>query len=40
MLWIVPVVAAIVGIVFGILAGVRAAEGQLYQYPTWFTFIR
>lgn len=38
---IVPVlVAYAVGIIFGIIAGVKANDGQLYEYPLSFKFIR
>jgi uncharacterized Tic20 family protein len=38
--WVVPVAAAIIGIVFGVIAGIRANEGELYRYPMSATFIR
>lgn len=33
-------VAAIVGIVFGIIGGIRANEGQLYEYPLSIKMIK
>jgi uncharacterized Tic20 family protein len=32
--------ACIIGIVFGIVAGLRANEGQLYRYPMSITLIK
>jgi uncharacterized Tic20 family protein len=32
--------AAIIGIVFGIIGGLRANEGQLYKYPMSYPFIK
>jgi hypothetical protein len=34
------VLAYIVGIVFGIIAGVKANDGQLYRYPMTVNMIR
>ncbi|GAB3943304.1 hypothetical protein GCM10027614_31770 [Micromonospora vulcania] len=37
----IPVAAAIIlGAVFGILAGIKANEGQLYRYPLSASFIK
>ncbi len=36
---IIPI-AAIIGIVFGIIAGVKANEGQLYRYPMSISMIK
>jgi uncharacterized Tic20 family protein len=33
-------IAAIVGIVFGIIAGIKANDGQLYKYPLTFNMIK
>jgi uncharacterized protein len=38
--FIVPVVSWIVGTVFGIIAGVKANEGQLYRYPMSVNMIK
>ena len=40
MFFIVPVIAMIVGIIFGIVAGVKANEGQMYQYPMSMTIVK
>jgi uncharacterized Tic20 family protein len=38
---IIPLlVAYALGIIFGIIAGVKANEGQLYQYPASFKFVK
>jgi uncharacterized Tic20 family protein len=36
----VPIVATAVGTIFGIIAGVKAAEGEFYRYPLSTTIIR
>jgi len=33
-------IAWLMGVIFGIIAGVRANEGQLYKYPASFTFVK
>jgi uncharacterized Tic20 family protein len=30
----------IVGIIFGIIAGIKANEGQLYQYPMSLSIVK
>jgi uncharacterized Tic20 family protein len=36
----IPFVATAMGVIFGIIAGVKAIEGQHYRYPTPITFIK
>ena len=38
--FIVPVIAMIVGIIFGVIAGLRANEGQFYQYPFNISLVK
>jgi uncharacterized protein len=38
--FIVPFAATVIGIVFGIIAGIRANEGQLYRYPMSMTMVK
>ena len=38
--WLVVLAAAIIGIVFGIVAGLKANEGQLYKYPMSVSLIK
>jgi uncharacterized protein len=38
--FIVPFAAWIVGTVFGIIAGIKANEGQLYRYPMSINMIK
>ncbi len=33
-------IAAIIGIIFGIIAGIKANEGQLYRYPMSISMIK
>jgi uncharacterized Tic20 family protein len=40
LLWILQVAVMAVGIVFGVLAGVKANEGTLYKYPLPITIIK
>ena len=40
MFFIVPFAATVIGIVFGIIAGIRANEGQLYRYPMSMTMVK
>jgi uncharacterized Tic20 family protein len=40
LLWLLNVAVMAVGVVFGILAGMRANEGTLYKYPLNFTIIK
>jgi uncharacterized Tic20 family protein len=37
---LVAVAAMIVGIIFGIIAGIKANEGQLYQYPMSLSIVK
>jgi uncharacterized Tic20 family protein len=37
----IPTLAVmVIGIIFGVIAGVKANEGQLYRYPMSATFIK
>jgi uncharacterized Tic20 family protein len=38
--WIITVAAAIIGVILGIIAGVKANEGQLYKYPMSLNLIK
>lgn len=40
LLFFVPVIVGIVAIIFGVIAGMKANEGQLYRYPASLTLIR
>jgi uncharacterized Tic20 family protein len=40
LLWLVVVATWVVGVLFGILAGLKANEGTLYKYPLNFTIIK
>jgi uncharacterized Tic20 family protein len=40
LLWLVNVAVLIVGIVFGVIAGIRANEGQVYKYPFSLSLIK
>jgi uncharacterized Tic20 family protein len=40
LLYLVQAAIWIVGLVFGILAGIRANEGQLYRYPFGLSLIK
>jgi uncharacterized Tic20 family protein len=37
---LVTLAAIVVGVVFGVIAGMRANEGQLYQYPFSFQIVK
>jgi uncharacterized Tic20 family protein len=37
---LITVAAMIVGIIFGIIAGIKANEGQLYQYPMSLSIVK
>jgi uncharacterized Tic20 family protein len=39
-LYIIPAVSWAVGTIFGIIAGMRANEGQLYRYPMTVTIVK
>lgn len=36
----VPLLAGLVPVIFGIIGGVKANEGQLYRYPLTYNFVR
>ena len=38
--FLVLLAAVIIGIVFGVIAGIKANEGQLYRYPMTASFIK
>lgn len=38
--FVVPVAALLVGVIFGIIGGVKANEGTPYQYPMTFAFLK
>jgi uncharacterized Tic20 family protein len=38
--FIVPFAALIIGCIFGVLAGLRANEGQLYKYPMTISIVK
>jgi len=38
--FIVFPIAMLIGLIFGVVAGVKANEGQLYQYPLSVTMVR
>jgi uncharacterized Tic20 family protein len=40
LLWLVVVATWVVGVLFGVLAGIKANEGTLYKYPLNFTIIK
>jgi uncharacterized Tic20 family protein len=40
LLWLVQVALIVAGIAFGIIAGMKANEGQLYKYPLPITIIK
>jgi uncharacterized Tic20 family protein len=37
---LITLAAAIVGIIFGVIAGIKANEGQLYQYPMSLSVVK
>jgi uncharacterized Tic20 family protein len=39
-LWLASVAAVVLQVVFGIIAGLRANEGTLYQYPLSYKFVK
>jgi uncharacterized protein len=39
-LWLLHIAVWLVGVIFGIIAGVKANEGTLYKYPFSFPFIK
>lgn len=38
--WVIAPVAAVVGIVFGVIAGIRANEGERYAYPASVKMVK
>jgi uncharacterized Tic20 family protein len=38
--FLMPLVATVVGVIFGIIAGMKAAEGEFYRYPAAPTIIK
>lgn len=38
--WVIAPVAAVVGIVFGVIGGIRANDGELYRYPASVTMVK
>ncbi len=40
LLWLVNLAVMAVGVIFGIIAGMKANEGTLYKYPLPFTIIK
>ena len=39
-LWLLHIAVWLVGVIFGIIAGVKANEGTMYKYPFSFPFIK
>ena len=37
---LIRLVVAIVGIIFGVIAGMKANEGQLYKYPISLNIVK
>ncbi|TDC61470.1 DUF4870 domain-containing protein [Micromonospora sp. KC207] len=40
LLFFVPLLVALVPIIFGIIGGVKANEGTLYRYPMTYAFVK
>jgi uncharacterized Tic20 family protein len=38
--FIVPIAAMVIGIIFGIIAGIKANEGQFYNYPMTVSIVK
>jgi uncharacterized Tic20 family protein len=38
--WLILLVAGVIGIIFGVIAGLKANEGQLYKYPMSINVIK
>ncbi|GAB3860235.1 hypothetical protein GCM10029963_62760 [Micromonospora andamanensis] len=39
-LFFAPIIAGIVPVIFGIIGGVKANDGVLYQYPMSYSFVK
>ncbi len=39
-LFFLPMISILIPIIFGIIGGVKATEGVLYQYPMSYAFVK
>ena len=40
LLWLLQLAVAAIGTIFGVIAGIKANEGELYKYPLNFKIVK